>query len=123
MKHTLTLDYTIGEGWLQPWVDGIRQGLAMASRCSTCGQAQFPPLRICPTCRVATDGWQRLDGGAVVLFRTTGSDGDFALAAFDGAEGAAVVRVGALPAAATRGCLLPAGDGPPVMCLGPERPR
>lgn len=122
MKYSLTLDYTIGEGWLQVWVDGLRKGRAMASSCSSCGHAQFPPLRICPTCKIVSDDWTQLDGSASIQFRTTGTDGDFALVQFDGADSAAVVRTDALPEFMKRGRLLPAGDGPPVLRLGPETP-
>lgn len=122
MKLTLTLDYTIGEGWLAPWVDGIRQGKAIASRCSRCRHAQFPPLRICPNCHIGSDGWTHLDGRATIQFRTTGTDGDFALARFDGADGSALVRADKLPRSASRGRLRPIPDGPPVMSLGPESP-
>ena len=117
MKYSLTLDYTIGEGWLQVWVDGLREGRAMASSCSTCGHAQFPPLRICPTCKIASDDWTQLDGSASIQFRTTGTDGDFALVQFDGADSAAVVRTDALPEFMKRGRLLPAGGWPARIAL------
>lgn len=120
MKLSLTLDYTIGEGWLQPWVEGLRQGKAMASSCSTCGQLRFPPVRICPICRVASGGWAQLDGRATVEFRTIGTDGDFALARFDGATGAALVCAEALPEHSKRGRLRAVPDGPPAIILGPE---
>lgn len=120
MKHTLTLDYTIGEGWLTPWVDGLREGQPIASSCSACESAQFPPLRICPNCRIPSDRWTKLEGRAAVQFRTDGSDGAFALARFAGAQGAAVVRVEDLPNTEKYGRLLPAMDGPLVIRLGPE---
>ena len=120
MKPSLPLDDTIGEGWLRPWIDGLRCGDAVASKCSQCGHSQFPPLRICPTCRVASDGWTHLDGGATVQFRTKGADGDFALVKFDGSNGAAVVRAESLPPDVTRGRLIPEPVGPPVMRIGPE---
>ena len=120
MKKTVTLDYTLGEGWLAPWLDGLRAGAAVASACSACGDAHFPPLRVCPTCRIPCDGWLRLKGGATILFRTAGADGDFAMARFDGASGTAIVRSDALPQGATRARLSPCPDDPPRLALIPE---
>lgn len=120
MKLALSLDYTIGEGWMLPWVEGLRQGKAVASACSQCNQAQFPPTRLCPNCHIRSDGWKELGGGAAVLFRTTGADGDFALARFDGSEGAVVVRAESLPENATRGHLNAVDEGSPSLSLVPE---
>ena len=120
MKRGVTLDYALGEGWLKPWLDGLREGKAVASTCPSCGEAQFPPLRTCPDCRIPSDGWRTLPGGATILFRTTGTDGDFAMARFDGARGAAIARAGALPEGATRAVLAACPDDPPLMSLGPE---
>ena len=120
MKHRVTLDYSLGEGWLAPFLDGLRQGKAMASLCPNCDAAHFPPLRVCPTCRAPCEGWRALGGGATVLHRTGGSDGDFAMARFDGASGAAIADAGALPPDATRALLAPCPDDPPGLALIPE---
>ncbi len=123
MKHHLSLDYTIAEGWLRPWVDGLRDGRAVASTCSHCDNTQFPPLRICPNCRMPSDGWRELPGGATLLHRTFGSDGDFALARFDGAERSAVVRAEHLPGDARRGQLAAVPVGHPRLILQSESPE
>lgn len=120
MKRNVALEYTLGEGWLAPWIDGLREGVAVASACSTCGETHFPPLRSCPTCRSRCDGWTRLGGGATILFRTNGSDGDYAMAQFDGATGAAIARADGLPADATRAVLAACPDDPPRLSLAPE---
>lgn len=120
MKRNVTLDYTLGEGWLTPWLDGVRAGTAVASTCSGCGTAQFPPLRSCPTCRTLSDGWRSLGGGATILYRTQGADGDFAMAQFDGAQGAAIARADALPEGATRAVLATCSDDAPFLSLHPE---
>lgn len=117
MKRRLALDYSLGEGWLAPWLEGLRQGKAVASTCSACGEVQFPPLRTCPACRVRSDGWCNLSGGATVLYRTAGADGDMALARFDGAIGAAIARAEALPEGASRAVLAPCPDDPPILAL------
>jgi len=120
MKLRLDLDYDLAEGWLAPWVAGLRAGRAVASACGGCGTARFPPLRICPDCNVAADRWQDVSGRATILFRTTGRDGDVALARVDGARGAAVVRLDGLPDGALSGRLRAVPDGPPALILGPE---
>lgn len=125
MKRTVALEYSLAEGWLSPWLDGLRTGKAVASTCAACGDAQFPPLRCCPNCGAPCDGWKTLEGGATVMFRTTGTDGDFALARFDGAGGGAIARCDALPPGALRAELAPASgaDEPPVLSLVPEARR
>ncbi|WP_299949934.1 zinc ribbon domain-containing protein [uncultured Ruegeria sp.] len=120
MKQDITLNYTLGEGWLAPWLDGLREGKALASTCKECGNAHFPPLRACPTCRAPCDGWCALNGGASVVYRTTGADGDFAMVRFDGACGAAIANAQALPPDATRAILAPCRDAPPKLALIPE---
>ncbi len=120
MKRHLALDYTLGEGWLAPWLDGLRAGKAVASTCPACGEARFPPLRTCPTCRVRSDGWRTLSGGATVLYRTTGTDGDIAMARFDGAVGATIARADALPDGATRAVLAPCPVDPPILSLAAD---
>jgi uncharacterized OB-fold protein len=120
MKRTLSLDYALGDGWLAPWLDGLRKGRAIASTCSTCGLARFPPLRTCPDCRTSSDGWITLSGGATILFRTQGADGDFAMVRFDGASGAAIARAELLPSEAGRAVLARCADDPPFLSLDPE---
>ena len=51
MKHRVVLDYELAEGWLAPWIEGLRNGEAVASHCTACDSAWFPPLRACPGCR------------------------------------------------------------------------
>jgi len=120
MKRRVTLDYTLGEGWLAPWLDGLRDGTAVASMCVACGEAHFPPLRVCPVCRQHSDGWRELEGGATVLFRTRGSDGDIAMVRLDGARGAAIARAEALPDGVTRCVLVASREDPPVISLKAE---
>ena len=117
MKRRVTLEYALGEGWLAPWRDGLRQGKAVASTCSTCDEAQFPPLRVCPKCRVPSDGWRTLTGRATVLFRTNGTDGDIAMVQFDGASGATIARSEALPQGASGAVLAPCPTDPPILSL------
>lgn len=120
MKRQVALDYTLGAGWLTPWLDGLRAGNAVASTCSTCNTAHFPPLRACPTCRQPTDGWRKLGGGATVLFRTKGTDGDIAMVKFDGASSACVARADALSEGTTRCTLTASTDEPPTPALTAE---
>jgi hypothetical protein len=92
MKLTLTLDCEMAEGWLAPFVDGLRQGQALASVCGSCGGASFPPRRACP-CGGRATAWATLPGTAEVVLRSAGADGDFALVRLDGAITATVARV------------------------------
>lgn len=117
MKRQVALEYTLGTGWLAPWLDGLATGAAVASICSACAAAQFPPLRTCPKCRLPSDGWRTLKGGATILFRTTGTDGDIAMVQFDGASGSAIARAEALPETATRAVLAPCPTDPPTLTL------
>jgi len=120
MKQHLALDYTLGEGWLSPWTQGLGRGIAMASECTACGDVQFPPMRACPSCRAPAGSWRTLSGVATIVHRTQGADGDVALVMFEGASRGAIVRTDALPPDATRGQLAPWADGPPVLSLIPE---
>ena len=121
MKHQLSLEYDLSEGWLADWVEGLRNGEALASRCSACNARYFPPLRVCADCRAQSDGWVTLSGRAKVIRRTNGVDGDFVLAQFEGAKGAAVMRAGRLPEDALFGQLRACGDHPLALELEPER--
>lgn len=120
MKRNVTLEYALGEGWLAPWLDGLREGRPVASTCSACGDAHFPPLRVCPTCRSRCVGWRNLGGGATILCRTQGTDGDFAMARFDGARSATIARADGLPENATRAVLAACPDDPPFLSLVTE---
>ncbi|WP_171102391.1 Zn-ribbon domain-containing OB-fold protein [Ruegeria sp. HKCCD7255] len=120
MKHQVSLEYSLAKGWLAPWIEGLRQGKAIASHCKTCGGAQFPPLRLCPDCRTPSDGWVTLSGRAAIQWRTTGADGDFAVAKFEGAHGATVLRSAHLPPDAAHGRLRACPEGPPILQLEPE---
>lgn len=120
MKRRVELDYTLNEGWLAPWLEGLRQGQAVGSHCLTCRRVQFPPLRVCPDCATPSDAWQTLTGAATLLFRTDGMDGSFALVHFDGASRAVVARADVLPPGAARCHLAACPDDPPILALKPE---
>ena len=118
VSHRLTLGYALAPGWLAPFADGLTGGIAMARRCGTCRRTSFPPLRTCQ-CGAAAGDWIALPGTAQIRFRTSGSDGDFALVRFDGADTSATVRVRGIAPDRMRGQIeMP--DGPlPMMILGP----
>lgn len=120
MKHRIILDYDLGEGWLAPWINGLRNGRAVASQCQGCNTARFPPLRVCTTCRTPSENWVELSGRANVLIRSSGCDGDFALVHFEGAKGAAVVRAEQLSDTAAHGHLSACPEGPPILQLEPD---
>jgi hypothetical protein len=118
IPHRLTLDYTLQPGWLAPFVEGLQSGQAVARRCDACGRVSFPPQRTCDCGRQSGD-WTTLLGTAEIRFRTSGADGDFALAAFTGAQSLTVARVEGLSPDETLGRLRASQTGAPMIILGP----
>lgn len=92
MKLALTLDYTLGEGFFAPYLDGLRAGQALAGRCAGCGRIALPPAPVCP-CGQRGVEMLALSGLATLLWRSTGSDGDVALVRFDGADAPSLARL------------------------------
>ncbi len=92
MKSVLTLEYELGEGFLGPYLSGLREGRAVAGRCMSCRRTTLPPEATCP-CGAADFSQFTLPGTATVLWRTTGSDGDVALVRFDGSDTASLARL------------------------------
>lgn len=91
-RYTLSLDYELAPGWLQPYTDGLAKGRAMSWRCAGCERTSFPPIRTC-SCGQTIGTWLALTGHARVLHYTFGHDGTFALVRFDGADTSAVVKL------------------------------
>lgn len=119
MKVTLTLDYDLGEGFLGPYLDGLRAGRAVAGRCGGCGRVALPPVATC-VCGARGAGPVVLPGAATVVWRTTGADGDVALVQFDGADGPSLARLDGF-GTGTRGCIRADAGG--ALVLGPEDAR
>lgn len=107
MKHRLTLDYKLGEGALQPYLDGLRAGRAMAVRCPKTNRTSFPPT--------LPGDWFELSGQGTIIVRTDGSDGHFALVGFDGADNQAVARLENPDRSGSRVKLVASPDGPPAL--------
>lgn len=120
IPFTLSLEYTLHSGWMAPFVEGLQAGKAVARACSECAHVSFPPLKTC-ACGSTRAAWQTLSGRADITARTTGADGDFALARFEGASGLATVRLADMPPDATRGTLTPATGALPQLILSPVR--
>ena len=74
------------------WVIGLSEGKAIALKCSQCEKSSFPQQRICD-CRSSKNEWIELSGKANILVKTSGVDGDFAIAKFEGSDNSAVVRL------------------------------
>jgi len=91
IDHRLTLDYELQAGWLQPFVNGLQSGSAIARRCSNCHKTTFPPTRVCD-CEHVHGEWIHLSGKAHIVHRSEGADGSFALVQFEGADTKTVVR-------------------------------
>ncbi|GAB5447597.1 PhlB family protein [Gymnodinialimonas sp.] len=119
---TLSLSYTLAPGWMTPFVEAVMKGEALARRCADCAKTSFPPQRTC-SCGQRQGEWHRLNGEATVLYRTIGSDGDFALAQFDGADTKSTLRLAGFPPDLMRGTLIaPEGDLPALILAPREGP-
>ncbi|MCY6379808.1 hypothetical protein [Hoeflea prorocentri] len=118
IPHRLQLDYNLAPGWLQPWVEALEAGSALARTCAACGKVSFVPLRTC-TCGCAEGTWTPLPGTATLERRTEGADGSFALVTFDGADTSTVVRLESFPEEMNRGTIAAAKDGLPALVLRP----
>lgn len=118
ISHKLALGYTLHPGWMAPFVEGLQKGEALARQCERCGSKSFPPHRTC-ACGGTSADWVALPGTATIQFRTTGSDGDFALVQFDGADTSAVVSVQGIAPDQTCGRCFMAEGALPKMIIGP----
>jgi len=114
--YTLTLEYQLQPGWLEPFVRGLQQGVATAWRCSACEKVSFPPIRVCDCGHTAGD-WIDLSGVADIEHRCDGSEGSYALVHFQGSDTSTVVRLEGLDASSRIGYLQAAGSGEPALVL------
>lgn len=113
MQHRLVLDYTLSAGRLQPWIDGLRAGQAVALSCGACGQASFPPRRRC-SCGATAGDWVTLPGTGTIVQCTDGPQVSFALVKFDGAAALSTVRLQQPARRGDRGHLVAVPDGSPA---------
>ncbi|MEP6017672.1 MAG: hypothetical protein ABJ251_04195 [Paracoccaceae bacterium] len=118
ISHHLVLDYNLTSGWMMPFIEGVKAGVATGRHCSDCAKVSFPPLRICP-CGSANGTWVALSGQAEIIWRTDGSDGSFALARFEGANTLSSVKLIDVSADTTHGQLIASdGDLPMLLLTG-----
>lgn len=116
IDHTLTLEYQLNAGWLTPYVDGLKDGKIIARQCMACFRISLPPVRSC-LCGSSEGQWLRLNGTARIVKRTTGSDGDFAMVRFDGADTLSVVSLDTVPTSATTATIKPLAGKLPQLIL------
>ena len=116
--HTLSLDYQLEPGWMLPFVQGLLEGQAIARQCTDCKQTSFPPIRVC-SCGNTSAQWIQLSGQAELIHRTQGSDGDFALACFDGAHTNTVVKLSGFKPSQFTGELRISNQSLPALILHP----
>ncbi len=116
MVHkTLTLDHDLYPGWLAPWVDAVFEAQVLAHRCASCSRVSFMPLRQCD-CGKSQGSWIALPGNASLVLQTSGSDGEFALVQFEGADTRTIVRLQNWTAGVIQGRLLaPTGNLPELL--------
>ena len=106
MKRSLRLDYTLPKGRLAPHFDALAEGRALAWRC-VCGHVAFPPGLTCVACGARDGQWIELGGTARVEHRTDTPEAAWALARFDGADTAVMVRIKTPELTTSRGHLVP----------------
>ncbi len=115
IKKDLTLEYTLSPGWMQPWVDGLLKGVAIARNCQSCGHKSFAPQRVC-SCGCVEGSWASLSGLATIVRQTKGADGHFAVARFEGADNEVVVRLEGFGPSDAKGILkVPPGAVPQII--------
>lgn len=112
----LTLRYALQPGWLGPFVEGLRQGRALAHECLGCGSVSFPPLRVC-ACGSDRQRWAELSGRATVRFVSDGADGSFGLVHFDGASTDTVARLDGVSDAGCRAALVAVAANRPAIVV------
>lgn len=119
INHTLSLDYQLTPGWMLPYIQGLFDGHAIARQCVSCMQTSFPPVRVC-RCGQSQAKWVQLSGQAKLVHRSQGSDGDFALVHFNGADTQAVVRLTGFNEDQFTGKLHASTEPLPALVLHPE---
>lgn len=122
MKRQVTLDYTITLGQLAPYAKALQEGRALASACNNCEFTAFPPRVVCTQCESNDFTWKKLSGGAQILERTAGTDREFALVQFSGADTRTVVRLHDIPVHASIGRLIVPRDELIGLWLGADVP-
>ena len=118
IQHDLHLRYNLAPGWLEPYVQGLQNGDAIASSCTNCSHTAFPPQLTCG-CGASDRRWVKLDGYADIIHKTEGPDGSFALVRFKGADTATVVRLENLPVQDLHGQITKSANQLPQLVLGP----
>lgn len=88
-------EYSLGE--LKPYFDALKKGIAVASKCPTCGTVSFPPRLTCDQNRHTTTLIE-LRGTGHIKSVTKGKDVHgktiiFALISMDGADNLSLGRV------------------------------
>ena len=118
INHTVSLDYQLTPGWMTPYIQGLLDGHAIARQCSGCRRTSFPPVRVCH-CGQSQAQWIQLSGDAKLVYRTQGSDGDFALVHFDGADTRTVVMLSGFNESQLTGQLRTLKQSLPALILHP----
>jgi len=118
IAHSLNLDYQLQPGWLEPYVQGVLKGNAVARRCKACNKISFPPIRVC-VCNSNSGDWVGLSGEARIVSRCDGSDGSFALVQFKGADTLTVVRLKTMAECNRVGYLQTPESGNPALIIAP----
>jgi len=119
INYTLQLDYQLNPGWLEPYVSGLKNGKLVARLCASCSRTSLPPSRCC-SCGHSVGSWKTISGSADIVYRCSGTDGDFALVQFHGVDTLTVVALHGVPPNALTGVIKQTEDDLPRLILQAE---
>jgi len=119
MKYLLALTYQVHMGALAPHGEALRQGRALASRCTDCGHVAFPPRAVCAACGARDQTRQELTGQARIIATTTSDGNAFALVRLVGSDTCSIARLAGDVTHAAGARLIPSQTDMPGLWVGP----
>ena len=118
INKKLELSYNLSFGVMSKWLSELTKGQAIALKCSKCSNVSFPPQKVC-TCGSNRSSWIKLSGIAKILSKTSGQDGNYAIAKFEGCSSSSVVKLKNFKGFETSGRLVPSSMSNPSIILAP----
>ena len=118
INKKLELTYNLSFGVMSKWLTELTKGQALALKCSNCSNVSFPPQKVC-SCGSNRSSWIKLSGVAKILSKTSGQDGSYAIAKFEGCSSSSVVRLKNFKGIETVGKLVPSCMSSPSIILIP----
>ena len=118
INKKLELTYNLSFGVMSKWLTELTKGQALALKCLNCNNVSFPPQKVCG-CGSKISCWIKLSGVAKILSKTSGQDGSYAIAKFEGCSSSSVVRLKNFKEYETKGKLTPSSMSNPSIILTP----